>query len=279
MKVTSVELRPEGSSEVIDLSFRDPKSNNPYRVKSIAPLDADELIPQFYGTSGDSTKKYYNIVLKKREPVALIGLNPRFGSAVNNSYSDLRDRLFRLIATSRTGVINIVFRYGTEDVAYIPALVSKVESSVFTDKPEVQITFNCLDPMLKSLTRVEVPVTSELVNWFSVDVAKSTAPCGFRMRVRIPSAIPRLRIAPLDNEDSFEVSFFGGFLAGDELEFSSENNNKYIYLVRGSNRWPIADAVKVNSIWPILFPGNNDFVFSYDVEIKEFDYFTTYWAV
>jgi hypothetical protein len=153
MRVTSVELRPEGSSDVIQLSFRDPRSLNPFQCKSIAPLDADELTPQFYGTSGDSTKRYYQMAQKKREPVALIGLNPRFGEPDDSSYSELRDRLYRLIQSSRTGVVQIVFQADGEDVALISGTVSKIKAGHFTATPEVEITFNCSNPMLQSPSR------------------------------------------------------------------------------------------------------------------------------
>ncbi len=47
MRVTSVELHPANSSDICVLSFRDPTHANPYNVKEIIGLDADEIVPRF----------------------------------------------------------------------------------------------------------------------------------------------------------------------------------------------------------------------------------------
>ncbi len=100
---SSVELHPANSSDVCVLSFRDPTHANPYNVKEIIGLDADEIVPRFYGGSGNS--KFYNLLLEKREIVIRVELNPKFGEF--ETFSDLRDKLYRLIASSRTGIIQI----------------------------------------------------------------------------------------------------------------------------------------------------------------------------
>ena len=286
MRVTSVELRPEGSSDVIQLSFRDPRSLNPYQIKSIAPLDADELTPQFYGTSGDSTKRYYNLTLKKREPVALIGLNPRYGEPTDNSYSELRDRLYRLIQSSRTGVVDIVFQADGEDVAVISGTVSKFEAGHFTSKPEVQLTFNCSNPMLQSPDRFVLvgddehpPVTEDDIT--IVDEI-STAVNGFRFEAQLSGGpYSSFVISPpgVSPEWKFDVRPHGGFLDGDVLHFSSEFKNRYIYIQRGGTKIYLADVIRAGSIWPLLFPGSNSFHTNHPVQWNKIDHYVTFWGV
>ena len=281
MRVTSVELRPEGSSEAIELSFRDPKNQDVYQVKSIAPLDADELTPQFYGTSGDSSKRYYNLAAKARQPVVLIGLNPRFGgTATESSYSALRDRLYKIIQSSRTGVVWIVFKADSEEVAAISGTVSKVEAAHFTEKPEVQITFNCSDPMLKALNRLElVPGDQIFVNDLVIVDPVSTAAHGFRFRVGFLEAFPSIVISPPGNEWKFDIRPHGGYLMGDWLYFSSENRNKYLYIQRGATKIQLADVIQPGSIWPIIFPGSNTFHFNKPAVFTTVDHYPTFWGV
>lgn len=286
MRVTSIELRPEGSSDVIQLSFRDPRSLNPYQCKSIAPLDADEIRPQFYGTSGDSTKRYYQMAQQKREPVALIGLNPRFGEPTDNSYSELRDRLYRLIQSSRTGVVNIVFQADGVDVASISGTVSKIEAAHFTATPEVQITFSCPNPMLQSPSRLAVistdffhpPVLDDDV---SIVDDVSTAAHGFRFEVKFTGAYSSFVVSPPGGspEWTFDVRPYGGFLNDDVLYFSSEVRNKYLYIKRGGTTIHLGDAIQTNSIWPTLFPGTNLFHTNHPVQWMKLDHFVTYWGV
>lgn len=285
MRVTSVELRPEGASEVIQLSFRDPRSLNPFQCKSIAPLDADELTPQFYGTSGDSTKRYYRMTQKTRQPVALIGLNPRYGEEDDNSYSELRDRLYRLIQSSRTGVVHIVFQADDVDVAVISGTVSKLEAGHFTSKPEVQITFNCPDPMLKSPDRFylvggpgQPPVVEDDI---TIIDEISTAANGFRFEAEFDAAYSSFIMSPPGGspEWTFDVRPYGGFLTGDVLHFSSETTDKYLYIRRSGTTIHLGDAIQTNSIWPILFPGTNAFHTNHAVQWNKIDHYVTYWGV
>lgn len=285
MRVTSVELRPEGSSDVIELSFRDPRSLNPYQIKSIAPLDADELTPQFYGTSGDSTKRYFQMGQKKREPVALISLNPRYGEPDDNSYSELRDRLYRLIQSSRTGVVNIVFLADGVDIASISGTVSKIEAGHFSATPEVQITFSCPNPMLQSPSRFVLaggtagpPVTEDDIT--IVDNV-STAAHGFRFEAEFSAPYSSFVMSPPGGspEWTFDVRPYGGFLAGDVLHFSSEVRNKYLYIRRLGSTIHLGDAIQSSSIWPIFFPGSNSFHTNHTVTWNMIDHYVTYWGV
>ena len=54
MRVTNVELQADGSDYVKLLSFRDPRRLNSYNIVSIDGLDADAIVPRFYGVSRNS---------------------------------------------------------------------------------------------------------------------------------------------------------------------------------------------------------------------------------
>ncbi len=89
MRVTNINIKAPNSNNVVNLSFRDPTSQNPYVAKTIVGLDADEITPKFYGISDLSNEKYYDLSLKNRDVIMKIGLNPNV--TLGKSYSELRD--------------------------------------------------------------------------------------------------------------------------------------------------------------------------------------------
>lgn len=281
MRVTSVELHPSGSSDVVVTSFRDPAGSNPYNMKSMTGLDAsDGIAPQFYGNSGSSATGFYNMSMQKRNVVLNITLNPQ--PALGKSYSDLRDDLYRMIGSSRTGQIQVRFLNETGVVAAISGFIVKAESDLFTKQPTVQLSLSAVDPMLKALDPVIVPIVGLNPANFVVSDPISTAPHGFSFTADIVEPISSLAIKdPNDRSWSFEVVPSGGFLAGDELNFSSDPKVKTLYVVRAGAELYLADVITPGSVWPIMFPGDNNFFFTNpaNIIIVDFQYYPTYWGV
>lgn len=278
MKLTSVEIHPAGSSDVAVLSFRDPTATNPYNVKAIVGLDVDEIVPRYYGASGSS--KFYSLSLQKRELVMKIGLNPDFSD--NESYSDLRDNLYKMIASSRTGKLQLQFKMGVNPVAAVSGFVKKFEAPNFEKVQEVQITISCDEPMLKALTPVNVTVGGLNPASTTIQDDLSTAPHGFTFVMNITAAIASLGITdPGDSVWSFILAPIGGFLNGDVLYFSSETNNKYVYINRAGAIIFLADVIAPGSVWPILFPGENVFAFTHPTNVawSLISHYPTYWGV
>lgn len=278
MKLTSVVIHPENSSESVELSFRDPRSVNPYNVKYIFGLDADEIIPTYYGASEDST--FYNLSLTKREIVVRIGLNPNFTQ--NQSYSDLRDALYKMIASSRTGKISLYFQNGVDVIAVISGFVSKFESPHFEKTQQVQLTINCVDPMLKALEPIDMVLTGLDPAETVIEDVLSTAPHGFKFKMDIVDDIDSIIITdPNDDTWSFEIIPANGFVTFDILNFSSEYNKKKLYITRGENTIQLADVITPGSIWPIIFPGENTFSFTNPTALvwNKITYFPTYWGI
>ncbi|MET0787261.1 MAG: hypothetical protein ABWY25_11220 [Paenisporosarcina sp.] len=278
MKLTSVELHPANSSETAILSFRDPGRQNSYNVKAIVGLDADDIVARYYGGSGNS--KFYELSLVRRTIVVRIALNPK--SNENESYSSLRDGIYKLIASSRTGQLQIQFKRNNSIIAAISGFVTKLESPHFNKEQEIQITVVCDEPMLKAPVRTVISVSS--LNTFLVNLqdGSSTAPHGFIFDLKFLADTASLTMAdPNDDSWSFVITPSGGFLLDDVLHFSSEYNNKNLYLTRAAVDYHLAETITPGSIWPILFPGNNIFAFSTpeNVEWTKFEYYATYWGV
>lgn len=290
MKVTSVELHPQGSSAVHVLSFRDPTRQLPYNVREIGGLDADSLVPKFSGTATDGVTKFYELGLQSRDLVVKIELNPIFKDG--KTYSDLRDDLYKIIASSRTGFVDVWFKNGETVVAVLSGWVSKFESELFEKAPLIILTIRTDDPILRSPTLVEVDVSgfNQAVP-FVIEDLESTAPHGFDVVIQVVTAFPVLVLNdPNDGAPGFMFEPIGQFMPGDVIHISTDFKTRQIYVIRSGTAVPVylADRVYAGSVWPIMFPGetslefksqNIDGVATGSVDLTSLSYYPTYWGV
>lgn len=281
MNITSVEFHPEGSTQVVVLSFRDPRRLNPYNIKGLEGLDVDEVRPRHYSGSGSLGKKFQNLSPGKKEVVALIELNPNF--ATNDTYSDLRDDLYRMIQSSRTGMVQIQFKYGSSVVAAISGFVSKLESALMTQTPSVQITFDCGNAMLKAPIPVDVDISDLEPDAFTLTDMVSTSHHGFAMNINIIDPMATFTMTdPGDPDWVFTVSPVGGFEDNDILSFSSDFDGKYLLIIRGVTPIFLGDVLTQGSVWPLIFPGReNNFALANPEKLVLLDvtYYPTFWGV
>lgn len=265
MRVTSVEIHSANPADVCVLNFRNPSRTNPYNVKSITGLDADEILNQS---------------LKHRDLVMQIQLNPRPGE--NESYSSLRDDLYRMIAGSRTGSVQVRFLEDEEVVAALSGSITKFEAPHFEKTPEVKLTINSDDPMLRAITPVEIPIEGLDPLLTTIQDLLSTAPHGFKFEMVFVSAATSFLVKdPYDPSWEFEVTPIGGFQTNDVLHFSSEYKDKFLYVVRGAGTIHLADAIVPGSEWPLLYPGDNSFSVENSTSVVwvAASHLPTYWGV
>lgn len=291
MKLTNVTIHSNGA-EVAKLSFRDPGAINPYTAKTIVGLDADDIVANFSGYGQQGGQKHYTPSLKNREIILRIALNSDWGNG--RSYSELRDDLYRAIASSRTGLIQLRFQDGKKVVAAISGFIAKFEAPHFTETPEVQITVRCTDTMLRALDPVVVDKTYLETNNTIVNNL-STAPHGLKFNITFTQPSLAFTVRDTDTPDwSLTVTpgTIGGetgFVADDQLWLSSEQGNKYLYLIRlpvspvpGQDySVHLIDKITPGSSWPTLFPKANNFQFVADGTFRwdEMTYRPTYWGV
>lgn len=286
MRVTSIEMQAPTFEVPIIFSIDPNDQDARYKVRNVVGIDAEDIVAKFYGWSLNSTPNenagFYNFVMKSREIVVKVGLNPKVRN--NESNSDIREELYRAISATRTGKVSLYFKAGTTTVASIEGAISKMEASHFTKTPEVQLTVKCDDPMFRGITPViltdeELSATNPVI----VPDSLSTSPHGFEMQLTFVNTSPTLTIQDQSASPNwkFIITPSGGFLIGDVLHFSSEYNNKYLYLVRGVTTIQLMDKISPSSIWPILFPGSNSF---HIPEIVKFNwdsitFYPSYWGV
>lgn len=265
---------------LISLAFRDPNSTQPYQVKAIMGLDADEIVPQYTGNPTDNAGGFYSPVMQKREITFLLGMNPDFDEV--STYSSLRDDIYKLVSRSRTGSVRIDFKLDDDTIAYLTGFVTKIEASYFEKVPAVQVTINCnRDPMLKAPTREIVNVAGVLVGRIAtISDNVSTAAHGFRMAVRFSDDSDMFSLS--DETGSYwKFSLTYEFKAADVLNFSSEFKSKYVYITRSGANIHIAEAIDAISVWPVMLPGENVYKLNSDagVSLNSMSYVPTYWGV
>jgi hypothetical protein len=282
MRLTSVDLYSPNFSETITFSLRDVDSSDKYMVRGIVGLDAEDIIPKFYGFGISSNSRFYNFGLKAREIAIRVVLNPHFH--IDESYSDIRDSLYRAISATRTGQIVLHFKSGGTIVAKIMGFITKFEVPYFSEIAEVQLTIRCDDPMFRAINPVRYePQDIKTTNPLILPDSLSTAPHGFSMQMTFKAASPAFTVQDdlVEPEWKFKVIPSGGFVAGDVLYFSSDFSNKYLYMMRGTVNTPLIDKIEPTSVWPIIFPGANTIQIP---EIATFDwnameYYAAYWGV
>jgi len=273
MQLTSVEIHsPTGLVTI--LSYRDPKALNPFMIKSISGLDS-EMTPNFFGAN--SISKFYNLLSKKRTVVIQTGLNPDFST--DESYSDLRDSLYRFIAASRQPKVELQFKNEEVVVASVSGFITKLETDQFERDQQAKVTIECDEPFLKSPDVVAMTATSLAPSNTVLQDDISTAPHGFRFVLEFTGTVAELTIQNPDLGYSFVIRPHESFIAGDELHFCSEFDNRYLFRHRVGDLH-LADCIDLRSIWPVIFPGTNTFQLDNNHCVwQSIQHYETYWGV
>jgi hypothetical protein len=266
--------------EVATFDFEGPKHRNPYLLKAVDGLDADQITPQFYGQGLVSNVNFSSLVLEPREVVMRIGLRPNW--RVGDTPASLRSNLQRAIASNRKGVVQLRFFDDEVAVGVLEGFITKFNAPVSTKDTDVFITVKCENPLIRSMN-----VTSQIVadvdlgDTVVINDPVSTAPHGMYMKFTFTGGASEFVITePGGSPDwSFEINY--AFLTGDELYISSDENNKYLYRVRSAVALNLADVLALGSIWPLMFPLENQYVIEDDtvLTLDEWYWYETHWGV
>lgn len=279
MRIHSIDLY-SNDRQVLTFNVDRPDVRNPYKLKAITGLDADEIVPLFYGQGEESETKYYDLVMQPREIVIRIGLNPDY--SLNIHPGALRGDILKAIASNRSGKMQLRFNDDETAVAVISGFVTKFEGPVSTKEPEVQMTIRCDDPLFKSLYTSQQIVTGLSESDPLIIDPVSTAPHGFKFRLTFAANTNPFIIRDTVTPDwQFRIDY--AFLTGDQLFFSSENGDKYLYRIRAGSTLHLMDKIQMGAVWPILFPGENQFNISLggggSFDWNEVYWYETHWGV
>lgn len=281
MKVTTIELQSTDRT-LLSVGTANVSTSDKYLMRGVFGLDADQVVPKYYGSGAVTGTKWYSFSRKKREVTLRVVLNPNY--LLKESFSDIRDDLYRAISGNRSGQLDLVFLNGGSAVSKLSGFITKFEVPYSSDAPELQITMEFKDPILRSLGQV-VYETAAIATTNPILVANSdsTAPTGFCFQVTFTAASADFIIwDKASSPDAiFSVTPDTSFQIGDKLFFSSEHNDKQLYVDRSSTIIPMVDHIDEGSVWPILFPGINEF---YVFDQADFDwdfikFYKAYWGL
>jgi hypothetical protein len=286
MNITGMSLQASESSAPISFSLRDADPRAQYVVRAVTGLDPEDITPKFTGSSLVSGSRLYDFSKQSREVVMRIVLRPRFN--LNESYSDARTALYKLISSTRTGLVRLTLTAGPDMVGFLLGFISKVEATTFEQTPEVQLTLSCDDPMIRGVTPVVYPgpsiATEDVIG---VIDSVSDAPHGMAFQVTFTSTVATFTLQDSTSfpEWRFRVIPTGGFLAGDELYCSSEYASKYLYMIRSGVTTHLMDKIEPTSVWPTVYPGTNVYyIYELTDGLPHFDwnviqFLPAYWGV
>lgn len=283
MRVSAIEL-VANNVEVMSLGLRQPSSMDRYLAKAVIGLDADEIISKFYSFGQVDGKRFYDYTLGPREIVMRVVMNPNY--ILSERPSDLRDDLYRTIASSRVGSVKLILKSGATSVAEIEGQITKFEVPHFSKVPELQLTMKCEDPIFRAITDLELDHDSiglGATEPYEITDAVSTAPHGAYMEIVLQTAQSTFTLQDEDTNPNwkFELAPQGGFFAGDILRISSEVGNRYVTVERAAVVTHLANALVVGSVWPVIFPGINTFYSNYsgNVHWNLVSFRPAYWGV
>jgi hypothetical protein len=270
--------------EKLRFSLKDPRSITPYQVKGITGLDAEDIMPQYYGAlAGTIPNKRYNMVLRKRTVAMKLGLNPRFTNG--DSYSELRAGLYRLISSSPTGELALRFYNGTTVVGQLKGHVTKLEADQFSKTQDAQLTIECKKPMIVGVTPVIINVSGLDPQNTVITESVSTAPHGFTFRIRVTTQSNAINMRVDASGLRFDLSVINyPFLVGDLITVNSVIGERSVVLERpGVGTFYMAEAVQSNSVWPTLYPGVNTFKMNEfgpaNAVWEDIRYYASHWGV
>lgn len=307
MNITEIKLLTPGGFEIEHAVFsvRGTKQTDKYILRAQTGLGADEIVPMLYGRAQGTNLNYYHMALRERQVSLVIKLNPQYQA--NQTVGQLRDLLYRAISFNRQGKIELRFMSDETNVASLFGFITKVEVDPLSSNSEVTVMFKFPDPFLRSSSYIvlnqngqyilrsgnplielddnaivnNVNLQSRSPSWEDV---LSNSPHGYKMEIEITAEISSLTIRGIDTPNYAPFIINYTFSAGDILFFSSEDGNRYIYVVRtsagGSTTTHLTDKVALNSIWPIMVPGLTTIGFSTpNFVLTEVSYRTAYWGI
>lgn len=264
-----------------ELNLKNVSTSDSYIIKGMSGLDSDELIHNYY--SSNSGSNYYNIMSKNRVVVIFIRLNPQYGSGETNE--SLRIKLQKMISFTRNSLIELRFMNDATWVSSLKGHITKFESSLFSTEPEVQITFECDEPLFISPAPVTVSINTPRINTMSWSDNLSTAAHGFKMQIAIPDNIVSMKIQGISgsNYADFEFGFINN-TSGGVLYFSSEKNDRYLYLIRSGTTEDLISRIDPLSVWPMMYPGQTSITIDTNMQTETFtfqsiNYKPAYWGL
>lgn len=310
MEMTELQICSAGNAPntfVKQVSFfvQERVHNNPYILKKATGLDPEELIRTY-----NDGPAFFRIQPKERVIMLQVKLNPNYTERI--SIGNLRDYLYKLISSNTKAYtwnsdtkLQLRIMNGALYVGSLFGVISKLEADIFSNSPDVKIEITCDDPFIRSVNPIDLSdsiqtnstnthtyfngITYNVESSFSCEDLVSTAPHGFSFEAECISMPPSSDTEPKkfivwDSRDPMHYIFSTthDFYVGDTVHFSSEEDNRYLYVreyYAGGNKVDLLNRIYWGSIWPFLYPGNNFIEVSEGFNITAVRHRESFWGV
>lgn len=265
----------------VDFNLDNSAGANGYILKDSVGLGPPALTAIVEGFDTSGTPIMYNLS-EKRLITLKIGLTPQLGQ----SYGSLRDHLYRFISRS------VYFKLMNETtvVAQTTGFIRNVEPTQFSNKPDVQITIECVEGDFIAPLPVQVPLdTLSSTLTPVINYTEGSAPTGLDMVMEVMANHTGFTISNHgefwhagsgDVDNQFVVNY--PFVIGDFIYISTHPRSKRLTVLTGPTEYDIAGYINAGAIWPKLYTGVNSFEWDFDPTWMNFaivTYFPRYWGV
>lgn len=261
MKVTALKIN--------DFSFSLVNGNtDEYVVEAIDGLGPTERILKTIGYDNNS-KPIYETTASPREVVLQLKLNPNPG----NTYSSLRDALYTIVQPSVNGKVKLQLMDGATVLTENYGVVKHIESTMFTNIPRVQITIDYDTGLFNSPTIQDAASFGITGSSMTINVPYSgTAPTGFGLHL----AAYGMTDFRIDGDDgagnrawTFDAPTSSLASSINTLELNSDKElgprgfgDLHLVFGFGGYYHTLVSNITDDSVWPMLYPGNNRLVFT-----------------
>lgn len=236
-----------------------------------------------------------------REPVFLVGLQPEWEAG--QTAEQLRRELYGLLTPRHRSMIKIEFMDSNTVVAYAEGQVKQMEAGIFTQDPEVQITFACQGATRSYLlapTQIHAkPDTPDVAGYFTIDNV-GDAPSGFKISMQFSAAVSYdantdvggvlitdsqlAGVLTSSNRESGEwMRVKRAFAVGERLIIDTRKGQRNVWSVpsNSSSQTSRLNDLDADSVWMNLHSGVNDIYVDRGFTWYEngFSYTPAYWGI
>lgn len=226
--LTSMQVRRTDDTLLLTIPIGGPLNNRPYVVKNIEGLTPSKVV---MGTSNYANRDGGSINSARsdmRNIVITLGYKPDY--ALDQTIQSLRQALYTHFPTK--GLVRLVFLSNEHEALMIEGTVESVDSSIFTEDPNIQISIMCPNPNF--LSRAALSLTGTTGTNLPL-TGFGSAESGFRFEITLAANINRITI---DIGDGDPLIFSRTLMIGDRVQISTSRGNKYIQLLRAGEYLP-----------------------------------------
>lgn len=215
----------------------------------------------------------------EREIEVKIGLNPNY--ALGERPADLRREIYGLLTPPAHRDYVTVVLFGETENYTCNAYVKRAVPVPMAKDPQVQVTlvtekafFTTADVVFTPAQIAALSTAGWVVN------NKGTYPTGFRFQFSIINNLASFILKDDENESRYmQIAY--PFVPGDQLYINSDEDDRFIVLVRGNQSYELSGYLTAGSTWMVLGARENYFygAGTTSFSIANVSYTPKYWGI